>query len=147
MGNATGGLSSFVYNGAAAGSTQSFNGVTLAASRANITAVIWDPFWKAGTWEVPDPRFYPSLRINSSLIAFHPGASDFENSNLIRDWASHFDVDVGSLQDLEELMDRVLVFREHNLFCEIERTRLSRRALVSAFFGAKEEARGGPVAN
>jgi len=82
--------------------------LTAVLDRANITAVIWDPFWKAGTWEVPDPRFYPSLRINSSLVAFHPGASDFENSNLIRDWGAHFDLDVCSLTDLEELIDRVL---------------------------------------
>jgi ABC-type sugar transport system ATPase subunit len=34
-----------------------------------------------------------------------------------------------------ELMDRVLVFREHELFCEIPRDRLSRRSLVAAFFG------------
>ena len=37
-----------------------------------------------------------------------------------------------------ELMDRVLVFREHELFREIGRTSLSRQALVSAFFGAGE---------
>jgi ABC-type sugar transport system ATPase subunit len=34
-----------------------------------------------------------------------------------------------------ELMDRVLVFREQELFCEIARDGLSRQALVSAFFG------------
>jgi uncharacterized protein len=76
--------------------------------RANITAVIWDPFWKAGTWDVPNTRFRPSLRINSSLVAFHPSASDFENSNLIRDWSSYFELEVGSLKDLEKLMDLVL---------------------------------------
>jgi ABC-type sugar transport system ATPase subunit len=39
-----------------------------------------------------------------------------------------------------ELMDRVVVFREHALFCEIERNRLSRQALVSAFFGERPDA-------
>jgi ABC-type sugar transport system ATPase subunit len=34
-----------------------------------------------------------------------------------------------------ELMDRVLVFREHQLFCELDRSVLSRKTLVSAFFG------------
>jgi len=38
-----------------------------------------------------------------------------------------------------ELMDRVLVFREHELFRELERSSLSREALVAAFFGAGEE--------
>jgi hypothetical protein len=75
---------------------------------ANVTAVIWDPFWRAGTCETPDTRFYPSLRINSSLVAFHGAAGDFENSNLVRDWAAAFDLEVGSLSDLEDLMDRVL---------------------------------------
>jgi ABC-type sugar transport system ATPase subunit len=39
-----------------------------------------------------------------------------------------------------ELMDRVLVFREHELFREIARERLSRAVLVAAFFGQTEEA-------
>ena len=34
-----------------------------------------------------------------------------------------------------ELTDRVLVFREQELACEIKRDELSRQALVSAFFG------------
>jgi ABC-type sugar transport system ATPase subunit len=34
-----------------------------------------------------------------------------------------------------ELMDRVLVFREHELFAEFDRSELSREALVAAFFG------------
>ncbi len=76
--------------------------------RGNIRAVVWDPFWKAGTWEAPTAAFYPSLRINSSLVAFHPDSSDFEQSNLIRDWAGAFDLDVSSLDDLERLMERVL---------------------------------------
>ncbi len=39
-----------------------------------------------------------------------------------------------------ELMDRVLVFREHELFREIARDELSRQSLVSAFFGETETA-------
>jgi ABC-type sugar transport system ATPase subunit len=39
------------------------------------------------------------------------------------------------LDEHVELMDRVLVFREHDLFCELDRGELSREALVSAFFG------------
>jgi ABC-type sugar transport system ATPase subunit len=38
-----------------------------------------------------------------------------------------------------ELMDRVLVFREHELFGELDRSELSRQRLVSAFFGYREE--------
>jgi len=38
-----------------------------------------------------------------------------------------------------ELMDRVLVFREHELFAEIDRKDLSRNSLVSAFFGQSED--------
>jgi len=37
-----------------------------------------------------------------------------------------------------ELMDRVLVFREHSVFCELRRDQLSRNALVSSFFGQAE---------
>jgi ABC-type sugar transport system ATPase subunit len=43
------------------------------------------------------------------------------------------------LDEHVELMDRVLVFREKELFREIPRARLSRRALVSAFFGEADE--------
>jgi ABC-type sugar transport system ATPase subunit len=43
------------------------------------------------------------------------------------------------LDEHVELMDRVLVFREHELFCELERDELSREALVSAFFGESGE--------
>ena len=41
-----------------------------------------------------------------------------------------------------ELMDRVLVFREQELSCEIARDRLSRQALVSAFFGTDLDSPG-----
>jgi ABC-type sugar transport system ATPase subunit len=44
------------------------------------------------------------------------------------------------LDEHVELMDRVLVFREHELVQEIGRTTLSRESLVSAFFGQSEEA-------
>jgi ABC-type sugar transport system ATPase subunit len=44
------------------------------------------------------------------------------------------------LDEHVELMDRVLVFREHELFREIGHGSLSRQALVSAFFGEAEEA-------
>jgi ABC-type sugar transport system ATPase subunit len=37
-------------------------------------------------------------------------------------------------------MDRVLVFREHELFCELDRSELTREALVAAFFGESSEA-------
>ena len=39
------------------------------------------------------------------------------------------------LDEHVELMDRVLVFREHELFRVLDRNELSREALVSAFFG------------
>ena len=44
------------------------------------------------------------------------------------------------LDEHVELMDRVLVFREHELFREIGHGSLSRQALVSAFFGEAEDA-------
>ena len=45
-----------------------------------------------------------------------------------------------------ELMDRVLVFREHELFRELERSELSRETLVAAFFGEGGEVSDGAVA-
>ncbi len=45
-----------------------------------------------------------------------------------------------------ELMDRVLVFREHELFRELERSDLSRETLVAAFFGEGGEVTDGRVA-
>ena len=39
-----------------------------------------------------------------------------------------------------ELMDRVLVFREHEVFAEIAREHVGRESLVSAFFGRVGEA-------
>ena len=39
------------------------------------------------------------------------------------------------VDELIELMDRVLVFREGELFAELTQAQLSRSALVSAFFG------------
>ncbi len=38
-----------------------------------------------------------------------------------------------------ELMDRVLVFREHEVFAELPRAEVTREALVSAFFGRHHE--------
>ena len=43
------------------------------------------------------------------------------------------------LDEHVELMDRVLVFREHELFRELDRSELSREALVAAFFGENGE--------
>jgi ABC-type sugar transport system ATPase subunit len=43
------------------------------------------------------------------------------------------------LDEHVELMDRVLVFREHELFREFDRNELSRKALVAAFFGESSE--------
>jgi ribose transport system ATP-binding protein/rhamnose transport system ATP-binding protein len=34
-----------------------------------------------------------------------------------------------------ELMDRVLVFREHRVFCQLDRAQLDRQRLIAAFFG------------
>jgi ABC-type sugar transport system ATPase subunit len=42
-----------------------------------------------------------------------------------------------------ELMDRVLIFREHRLFRELDRGSLSREALVSSFFGQEATVAGG----
>jgi uncharacterized protein len=76
--------------------------------RANVVGIIWDPFWKAGTTEAPDRRCLPSFRINSAVVAFHPNASDFEGSNLIRDWAAEFDLDVTSLAHVEDLIVKLI---------------------------------------
>ena len=43
------------------------------------------------------------------------------------------------LDEHVELMDRVLVFREHELFKEFERAEVTRERLVSAFFGDRSE--------
>jgi hypothetical protein len=76
--------------------------------RARIVGIIWDPFWKAGTTDAPDPRCAPSFRINSSVTAFHPDAIDFEGTNLIRSWAAELDIDVTSLSDLEQLIEKLI---------------------------------------
>jgi ABC-type sugar transport system ATPase subunit len=44
------------------------------------------------------------------------------------------------LDEHVELMDRVVVFREGSIFCELPRAGLSRQALVSAFFGERPRA-------
>lgn len=44
------------------------------------------------------------------------------------------------LDEHVELMDRVLVFREHELFWEFERSDVTRERLVAAFFGEQGEA-------
>jgi ABC-type sugar transport system ATPase subunit len=41
------------------------------------------------------------------------------------------------LDEHVELMDRVLVFREHELFKEFDRSEVSREGLVAAFFGTE----------
>ncbi|MBX5442052.1 MAG: sugar ABC transporter ATP-binding protein [Solirubrobacteraceae bacterium] len=43
------------------------------------------------------------------------------------------------LDEHVELMDRVLVFREHELFREFERSEVTRERLVAAFFGEEDE--------
>jgi uncharacterized protein len=82
--------------------------ITTVLDKAKIRSVVWDPFWKPGTTEGPDPRLVPSLRLNSSVVAFHPDASDYEGTNIIRDWADSLDIAVDSLSDLEELIERVI---------------------------------------
>jgi len=46
------------------------------------------------------------------------------------------------LDELIELSDRVLVFREHEVFKELSRKQLSREALVHAYFGDSAKAAG-----
>jgi ABC-type sugar transport system ATPase subunit len=41
--------------------------------------------------------------------------------------------------ELIELMDRVLVFRENQLFCELSRHELTRTRLVASYFGRDGE--------
>lgn len=76
--------------------------------RAHVEMVIWDPFWKPGTWQGHDSRLMPSLRISSAVVGFHPEANDYEGCNVIRDWSGHFDINVASLTDLELLIERLL---------------------------------------
>lgn len=76
--------------------------------RGGIRAVVWDPFWHTGQWWTPDPRLIPSLRVDSSLVAFHPDASDHDGNNLVRDWAGTFDIDVATLDDVERLVEAIL---------------------------------------
>ena len=40
-----------------------------------------------------------------------------------------------------ELMDRVLVFREGELYAELQRAELSRETLVASFFGREDVTR------
>lgn len=41
-----------------------------------------------------------------------------------------------------DLMDRVLIFREHHVFCELERAEIDRKRLIAGFFGHAEDPRG-----
>lgn len=77
--------------------------------KANISAVIWDPFWNTGRWRVPERRMQPSLRIDSSLVAFDSRAKDHDRNNVVRDWARVFDMNVDSLADLEALLEKLIV--------------------------------------
>jgi ABC-type sugar transport system ATPase subunit len=43
------------------------------------------------------------------------------------------------VDELIELMDRVLVFREGSVFAEFDRHELSRERLVASFFGRERE--------
>jgi hypothetical protein len=72
--------------------------------RARVIGVIWDNFWKPGEWRVPDDRFAPSMRIDSSVAAVDREASDYVGCNVIRDWAAEVGIDVRTLDDLEELI-------------------------------------------
>jgi uncharacterized protein len=76
--------------------------------RANVKATLTDPFWRPGATAMADPRSRPSFRISSAMAAYHPEASDYEGTNLIRDWSAAFDVHVTTLDALETLVDRVL---------------------------------------
>jgi hypothetical protein len=82
--------------------------LTEGLDRAGIEAVIWDPFWKTGEWRTEDRRLYPSFRIDSSLVAFHPRGTDHDGNNLVRDWADRLDIEVARLTDLEALIEAVL---------------------------------------
>ena len=82
--------------------------LTLTLDRAHVDAVISDPFWRPGETTMPESRIRPALRISSAMAAYHPEASDYEGTNLIRDWASSFDTDISTLAGLEDLIDRVL---------------------------------------
>jgi ABC-type sugar transport system ATPase subunit len=44
------------------------------------------------------------------------------------------------VDELIELMDRVLIFREGSVFTELDRQELSRERLVAGFFGRGERA-------
>jgi predicted TIM-barrel fold metal-dependent hydrolase len=78
-----------------------------ALDRARVVGVIWDNFWKPGEWRVPDDRFAPSMRIDSSVAAVDAVASDYVGCNLIRDWAGELGVEIRTLDDLEALITRV----------------------------------------
>jgi predicted TIM-barrel fold metal-dependent hydrolase len=82
--------------------------LSVALDHSHIETVIWDPFWLPGQTETPEPRIRPSLRVSSAMAAFHPDASDYEGTNLVRDWSRQLDVDVTTLDDLEELLQAVL---------------------------------------
>jgi hypothetical protein len=82
--------------------------LSVALDHSHIESVIWDPFWLPGQTETPEPRIKPSFRVSSAMAAFHPDASDYEGTNLIRDWSRQLEIDVATLDDLEELLQAVL---------------------------------------
>ena len=79
-----------------------------ALDRARVVGVIWDNFWKPGEWQVPDERFAPSIRIDSSVAAVNAEGSDYVGCNVIRDWAGHFGIRVSVLDDLEDLIRAIV---------------------------------------
>jgi ABC-type sugar transport system ATPase subunit len=87
-----------------------------------------------GRWLAANPKI---LLLNDPTRGIDVGAKR-ELYALLADLASEGLAVVMLSSELDEhveLMDRVLVFREHELSAEIPRADLSREALVSAFFG------------
>jgi hypothetical protein len=79
-----------------------------ALDRAGVVGVIWDDYWKPGEWQVPDDRFAPSVRVDSSVAAVNADGDDYNGCNVIRDWAGHFGIRVSVLDDLEDVIRAIV---------------------------------------
>jgi ABC-type sugar transport system ATPase subunit len=87
-------------------------------------------------WLASDPRV---LLLNDPTRGIDLGAKH-DMYELLRELAAEGRSIVmlsTELDELVELMDRVLVFRDNELFAELQSTSLSREQLVSAFFGQR----------
>jgi ABC-type sugar transport system ATPase subunit len=117
--------------------------ITLADSRREITTLSGGNQQKVvlARWLAVRPR---ALLLNDPTRGIDPGAKHdlYELfAGLAREGVAIVMLST-DLDELLDLMDRVLVFREGEIFAELPRSGLTRNALVASFFGRRDGADG-----